>query len=201
MTSRQGNGVAAVALAVASLGMGLVLAADDLYGYGFVAAIAALATVRRAAAGSQMALRRDGRTLSGGLLVGAVLIAGATGITGVAASFGLDDGAAASAAAPASAAAERRDDFCASDPADELARLAGAGIDVTRSAELVGATDAALKLAGEAPPGAPCVVLALDAIADSWIVAAGEPGFRGAREQVRRIREFQRRNGLRRAAF
>lgn len=96
-------------------------------------------------------------------------------------------------------ASKEREKFCNSDRGDELERLSSASSDSGR--QLRRQTARALRAARAAPAGADCAVSALDSIASSWNIYAGDPGYRGAEMEVKRIRRFQRRNDLREPVF
>jgi hypothetical protein len=181
------------ALVAGGVGSLIALGPDRIYGYGLALGVLAFALLFAARGGEPGSASADDAWT-------ARLRWGARGLAGLALLLGLlgavtietRDG---SEAGTELADARERDAFCNTSEGDELARLSLQG---TRSAEaLRETTDAVLDIADEAPPGADCAVLALDAVADTWNVFGDFPEYDNAEEQVERIRELQEDRGLR----
>jgi hypothetical protein len=96
-------------------------------------------------------------------------------------------------------ASDERDKYWKSAKADQLEQLTSGITD--SGAELRRRTQRVLRATRGAPPGPYCAVSALDSVASSWNIYAGDPGYRDAREQVRHIRRFQRQHDLRESEF
>lgn len=182
------------ALVAGGVGCLIALGPDRIYGYGLalgVLAFALLMAARRRE--DQSAAAQEGWTarlpwVAGGLAALALVL-------GVLGSLTIDGGA---QAGTGPADAKERDAFCASSEADDLARLSAQGTDSPE--ELRKSTDAVLDIAEDAPPGADCAVLALNTLADAWIIFGDFPEYDDAEEQVERIRELQEERGLRQPA-
>lgn len=179
------------ALAAGLIGCLVALGPERIYGYGLALGVGALALLMaRGGLGGGPALR--GLRLS--------WVAGALGalalVLGVVGSVTLDTGAQVGAT---EADAAEREEFCASEAGQEIDRLGVSGTEGPES--LRKATDAVLDRAEDAPPGSPCAVFALNAIAETWRVFAKFPGYDDASEQVDRVREFQGKQGLTQPVF
>ncbi|WP_205698804.1 hypothetical protein [Conexibacter sp. SYSU D00693] len=186
----QRRALAGGALAAAGLLVSLVW--PQAYGYGMVAALLGAAVLAR---GRDLVPGAPARLAAA---AAAALCAVAFGAA-VVASVGLSDDDEPVAAQAGDGGDAARAAFCASGAADVLDRVTGAEL---RSAkDLEEATDRLLDQTEGAPPGAPCAVVALDAVADTWNLRVGERGFDDAREQLERIRDHQRVHGLVLAAF
>jgi hypothetical protein len=182
------------ALVAGGVGSLIALGPDRIYGYGLGLGVLALALLLAARGGEPAP--GDGAWaarlpwLAGGLAALALLL----GVLGSLTIETLDG----TQAGTGTADARERDDFCTSSKGDELDRLSLPGNRPVE--ELRDATDDLLDVAGDAPPGTDCAVLALDKIADTWIVFGDFPEYDDAEEQVERIRDLQEDRGLREPA-
>ncbi|MCP9488866.1 MAG: hypothetical protein MSC31_03220 [Solirubrobacteraceae bacterium MAG38_C4-C5] len=181
------------ALVAGGVGSLIALGPDSIYGYGLGLGVLALALLVAARGGEPRPAPADDAWaarlpwVAGGLAALALLL-------GVLGSLTIETVDLSTQAGTETADRRERDAFCASE-GDDLARLSLRG---TRSADaLRDATDAVLDIAEDAPPGTNCAVLALDAVADAWIIFGGFPEYDDAGEQVERIRELQEERGLR----
>ncbi|MDQ3769889.1 MAG: hypothetical protein M3370_10520, partial [Actinomycetota bacterium] len=182
------------AVVVGGVGSLVALGPDRIYGYGLALGVVAFALLMIARAAEPRSEPQDGWAArlpwaAGALTVLALLL-------GVLGSLTIDTNG--SQAGTGTADARERDEFCASEEGDELTRLSLRG--TTSPEELRKATDAALDIADDAPPGANCAVLALNAVADAWVIFGDFPEYDDADEQVERIRELQEDRGLRQPA-
>jgi hypothetical protein len=192
-----GDRVLVGAVVAGGVGCLVALGPERIYGYGLALGVLALALLLAArgdepkpAASGDDAWSTRLRMAAGGLGALALLL-------GFVGSVIIETGPRPPGADLAEA--RERDEFCNSSEADQLARLSLQG---TRSAEaLREATDAVLDIAEDAPPGANCAVLALDAVADAWNVFGDFPEYDDAEEQVERIRDLQEDRGLRESAM
>lgn len=186
---------APAALIVAAAAIGVAVASKALYGYALAGSLLALWLVHRGAHEARRSRRGGG------------LLAAATGLAAVAATLSVigsldveEQGGGVAAAAPSTpAAAAARESFCASRQADRLDRITGA--ELATQSTLKKATDEVLDLVEDAPRQAPCAVIALDAIADTWNLHIGEQGFGDAQDELDRVRRFQQEQDLRTATF
>jgi hypothetical protein len=188
-----GDRVLVGAVVAGGVGCLVALGPERIYGYGLALGVLALALLLAArgdepkpAASGDDAWSTRLRMAAGGLGALALLL-------GFVGSVTIETGPRPPGADLAEA--RERDEFCNSSEADQLARLSLQG---TRSAEaLREATDAVLDIAEDAPPGANCAVLALDAVADAWNIFGDFPEYDDAEEQVERIRDLQEDRDLR----
>jgi hypothetical protein len=152
-----------------------------------IAALVVGAVAWRRSVGSRRAL-----AITGTLLGAVALAAGIRGAVMVETTFsGLLD-------FEKDPASKKRERFC-SKKGDKLDRLSSPATDSAR--ELRRQTRDALKAARRAPDNAECAVGALNSIARTWNQSARSAGYGDAKMQVKRIRRFQRRNGLRESKF
>ncbi|HEV2819517.1 MAG TPA: hypothetical protein VGW11_03325 [Solirubrobacteraceae bacterium] len=183
------------ALVAGGLGSLVALGPDRIYGYGLALGVVAFALLVVARAGdSGSAPDREGWAARLPWVAGALTFLAL--LLGVLGSLTIDTG---SRAGTGTADARERNEFCASDEGNELTRLSLRG--TTSPEELRKATDAVLDIADDAPPGANCAVLALNAVADAWVIFGDFPEYDDADEQVERIRELQEKRGLRQPVF
>ena len=180
------------AVVAGGVGSLVALGPERIYGYGLALGVVAFALLMVARAGESRSAPEGWAArlpwAAGALTFLALLL-------GVLGSLTIDTG---SKAGTGTADARERDEFCASEEGDQLARLS---LQNTGSPEgLRKATDAVLDIADDAPPGANCAVLALNALADAWIVFGDFPEYDDAEDEVERIRELQEDRGLRQPA-
>lgn len=181
------------AVVAGGVGSLVALGPDRIYGYGLALGVVALALLMVARAAEPRSETQDGWAARLPWAAGALSVLAL--VLGVLGSLTIDTG---SQAGTGTADARERDEFCASEEGDELTRLSLRG--TTSPEELRKATDTVLDIADDAPPGANCAVLALNAIADAWVIFGDFPEYDDAEEQVERIRELQEDRGLSRPA-
>lgn len=183
------------ALAAGGVGSLVALGPDRIYGYGLALGVVAFALLMAARAGeSRSDPAQDGWAARLPWAAGALTVLAL--VLGILGSLTIDTNG--PQAGTGTADAKERNEFCASEEGDELTRLSLRGTGSPE--ELRKATDAVLDIAEDAPPGADCAVLALNAVADAWVIFGDFPEYDDAEEQVERIRELQEERGLRQPA-